>query len=104
MPIPSNATAFGDVDLPTLLADMAIPVTINSVAGIGLLDESDEVFTQDGARGDVTVLVTTLTVRTTDFPNVAIGQAVAIGAHNFTIRERLRVGDGALTKLLLGST
>lgn len=104
MPIPSTATAFGDGDLPTLLADTAVAVTIGGVSGIGILDESDEVFTQDGARGDVTVLMTTLTVRTTDFPNAVIGQSVVIGAHNFTIRERLRIGDGALTKLLLGSS
>lgn len=104
MPIPSTATAFGDSDIPTLLADMGIAVVVGGVNGIGLLDEADEVLVQDADRGQVVVLATTLTVRTTDFPLAAIGQAVAVGPRNFTVRERLRIGDGGLTKLLLGST
>jgi hypothetical protein len=80
---------------------MGITVTIGGTQGIGLLDEADEVAVQDADRGQVVVLMTTLTVRTTDFANMAIGQTVAIGATNFTVRERLRIGDGALTKLLL---
>lgn len=103
MPIPSTAAAFGDADIPTLLADMGIAVTVGGVNGIGLLDEGDEVLVQDADRGQVVALMTTLTVRTTDFPAAAIDQAVAVGSRNFTIRERLRIGDGGLTKLLLGS-
>jgi hypothetical protein len=101
VPIPSSATAFGDSDLPTLLADMSIAITVGGVSGVGLLDEADEVLVQDADRGEVVVLMTTLTVRTSDFPNAAIDQAVTIGASNFTVRERQRIGDGALTKLLL---
>ncbi|MGH9716408.1 MAG: head-tail joining protein [Candidatus Acidiferrales bacterium] len=104
MPTPSTATAFGDADVAYLLADMGIAITVGGVNGIGLLDEADEVLVQDADRGQVVVLMDTLTVRTTDFPNAAIGQTVAIGSKNFTVRERLRTGDGALTKLLLGST
>lgn len=104
MPIPSTATAFGDSDLATLLADMAVAVTIGGAAGMGLLDEADEVLVQDADRGEVVVLMTTLTVRTTDFPAAAIDQAVAIGSRNFTVRQRQRLGDGALTKLMLGNS
>src|SRR5215469_4062327 len=101
MPIPSSATAFGDGDIPTLLSDMGIAITINNVSGTGLLDEADEILVQDAERGEVVVLMTTLTVRTTDFPNAAIDQAVAIGSRNFTLRERLRIGDGGLSKFSL---
>jgi hypothetical protein len=104
MPIPSSAAAFGDSDIPTLMAVMAIAVTVGGVAGVGLLDEADEITVQDEGRGEVIVLATTLTIQTSAFPAAAIGQAVAIGSRNFTVRERLRIGDGGLTKLLLGST
>lgn len=104
MPIPSSAVSFGDDDLPTMFADMGIAVTIGTVNGIGLLDEEDEVLVQDADRGQVEVLMTTLTVRTTDFPNAAIDQAVAIGSRNFTVRDRQRIRDGALTKLALSQT
>ena len=85
------------------MADMGIAITVGGVGGVGLLDEADEVLVQDAARGQVVVMMTTLTVRTSDFPAVAIDAAVVIGAKNFTVRERLRMGDGGLTKLLLGT-
>lgn len=84
-----------------MLADMGIAVTIGGVNGTGLLDEAEEVLVQDADRGQVEVLMTTLTVRTTDFPAAAIDQAVAIGSRNFTVRDRQRIRDGALTKLAL---
>lgn len=82
---------------------MGIAVIVGSVHGVGLLDEADEILVQDAARGEVVVTMTTLTVRTSDFPAVVIDAAVVIGAKNFTVRERLRLGDGGLTKLLLGT-
>jgi len=103
MPLPSTGPSFGDADIPALLADMGIAVTVGGVAGIGLLDEADEVLVQDAARGQVVMMMSTLTVRTTDFPSVAINTAVVVGSKNFTVRERLRIGDGGLTKLLLGT-
>jgi hypothetical protein len=103
LPRPSTAAAFGDADIPALMADMGIAISVGGVDGIGLLDESDEVIVQDAARGQVVVMMTTLTVRTTDFPAAAIDAAVVIGSKNFTVRERLRMGDGGLTKLLLGT-
>jgi hypothetical protein len=103
MPQPSTVPAFGDGDIPALMADMGIAVTVGGVVGIGLLDEADEILVQDALRGQVVVMATTLTVRTTDFPAVAIDAAVVIGTANFTVRERMRIGDGGLTKLLLGT-
>jgi hypothetical protein len=85
------------------MGDMGIAITIGGVGGIGLLDEADEILIQDATRGQVVVTMTTMTVRTSDFPAVAIDAAVAVGAKNFTVRERLRMGDGGLTKLLLGT-
>lgn len=85
------------------MADMGIAITVGGVAGVGLLDESDEIEVQDAARGQVVVMMTTLTIRTSDFPAAAIDAAVVIGSKNFTVRGRLRIGDGGLTKLLLGT-
>jgi len=103
MPLPSAAPAFGDADIPALMADMGIAITVGGVAGIGLFDAADEVLVQDAQRGQVVVLMSTLTVQTSAFPNVAIDAAVVIGVLNFTVRERERIGDGGLTKLLLGT-
>jgi hypothetical protein len=102
MPTPSTAPAFGDADIPTLLADMGIEISVGGVNGIGLLDEADQIFVQDAERGQVVATATTLIVQTSAFPSAAIGQAVVANGKNFTVRERLRESDGGLTKLLLG--
>jgi co-chaperonin GroES (HSP10) len=102
LPTPSTAPAFGDSDIPTLMADMGIAITVGGVAGIGLLDEADQILVQDQNRGEVVATATTLTIQTSQFPNIKIGDAVIANARNFTIRERIRESDGGLTKLLLG--
>lgn len=102
MPTPSTAPAFGDSDIPALMADMGIAVTVGAVDGVGLLDEADQILVQDLNRGEVVATATTLTIQTSAFPSAKIGDAVVIGSKNFTVRERLRESDGGLTKLLLG--
>jgi hypothetical protein len=101
VPTPSTAPAFGDSDIPALMKDMGIAITVGGVAGIGLLDEADQILVQDVNRGEVVATATTLTIQSSAFPAAAIGQAVVAGGKNFTVRERLREGDGGLTKLLL---
>ena len=102
MPTPSTAPAFRDSDIPALLADMGVAITVGGVAGIGLLDEADQLLVQDQNRGEVVATATTLTIQTSAFPNVKINDAVSVGGKSFTVRERLRESDGGLTKLLLG--
>jgi hypothetical protein len=102
MPTPSTAPAFGDADIPALMADMGIAVTVGGVGGIGLLDEADQILVQDVNRGEVVATATTLTIQTSAFPSAKIGDAIIVGSKNFTVRERLRESDGGLTKLLLG--
>jgi hypothetical protein len=84
------------------MADMGLAVTVGGVGGVGLLDEADQILVQDAERGQVVVTMTTLTIQTSAFPAVKIGDAVIIGSKHFTVRERLRESDGGLTKLLLG--
>lgn len=104
MPQPSTAPAFGDSDIPALMKDMGIAINVGGVAGIGLLDEADQIMVQDSQRGEVVAMATTLTIQSSAFPAAKIGDAVVAGGRNFTVRERLRESDGGLTKLLLGST
>lgn len=84
------------------MADMGIAITVGGVAGVGLLDEADQIFVQDATRGEVVATATTLTIQSSAFPAVKIGDAVLVNSKNFTVRERLRESDGGLTKLLLG--
>jgi hypothetical protein len=102
LPTPSTAPAFGDADIPALMADMGIAITVGGVAGIGLLDEADQIIVQDVNRGEVVATATTITIQTSAFPAAKIDDAVVANGKNFKVRERLRESDGGLTKLLLG--
>jgi hypothetical protein len=103
MPTPSTAPAFGDSDIPALMTDTGIAISVGGVEGVGLLDEADQIIVQDLNRGEVVATATTLTIQSSAFPNCKIDDAVVAGGKNFTVRERLRESDGGLTKLLLGS-
>ena len=95
--------AFRDQDIPFLLQDTGVPVVIGGVSGVGLLDENDQVLVSDRNGGEVLVPMTTLTVQSSAFPNMRIDTAVTVNGTNYTTRERLKTGDAALTKILLGS-
>jgi hypothetical protein len=95
--------AFRDQDIPFLLQDTGVPVVVGGVSGVGLLDENDQVLVSDRNGGEVLVPMTTLTVQSSAFPSMRIDTAVTVNGTNYTIRERLKTGDAALTKILLGS-
>jgi hypothetical protein len=95
--------AFRDQDIPFLLQDTGVPVAVGGVSGVGLLDENDQVLVSDRNGGEVLVPMTTLTVQSSAFPSMRIDTAVTANGTNYTIRERLKTGDAALTKILLGS-
>ena len=95
--------AFRDQDIPFLLLDTGVPVVVGGVSGVGLLDENDQVLVSDRNGGEVLVPMTTLTVQSSAFPSMRIDTAVTVNGTNYTIRERLKTGDAALTKILLGS-
>jgi hypothetical protein len=95
-------SAFRDQDIPFLLADFGDSVTIGSVTKNGILDENDTLLASDRGGGEVIVPVTTLTLRTSDFPNLAIDTSITVGGKTYKVRERLKTGDAALTKVLLG--
>ena len=95
--------AFRDQDIPFLLQDTGDPVVIGGVSGVGLLDENDQVLVSDRNGGEVLVPMTTLTVQSSAFPSMRIDTVVTVNGTNYTIRERLKTGDAALTKILLGS-
>jgi len=95
--------AFRDQDIPFLFHDTGVPVVVGGVSGVGLLDENDQVLVSDRNGGEVLVPMTTLTVQSSAFPSMRIDTAVTVNGTNYTIRERLKTGDAALTKILLGS-
>jgi hypothetical protein len=99
---------FGDSDIPTMFAlkpgGFSDPIAVNNVMGAGIVDEEDQAFqTSDGQRGLVTLPVTTVLLQTSAWPDIAIDDPVILDGADYTIRDRVRIHDGAITKILLGT-
>jgi hypothetical protein len=96
-------TIWQDGDIPTLLQGTgAVPCTIDGVDGIALMDWNDELLTGDPARAQVIIGQPMLTIQTSAFPAVKVDSVVVIDGKSYTVRERLKYGDGGTTKLFLG--
>lgn len=100
---------FRDGDIDAIFRDMvaiggAVPVTINGVVGVGIVDENDQVVIVNGGRGEVVGGVHTVTVQTSKFPaGIKADQPIIVDGVNYTVRQKLKEGDAGLTKILLGS-
>lgn len=102
--------AFRDDEVGKITADagrigLAVPVVIDDVAGVGYVDENDQILVSEGGRGAVVGAVTTVTVQTSAFPAGSLkeGKSIVVDGSNYTIRQKLKEGDAALTKILIGS-
>lgn len=95
--------AFRDGDVDFLFKDMGVPITINGISGLGLVDENDQIVVSDAGRGEVVGGVHTVTVQTSKFPPITNGLPIVVDSVSYTVRQKLKEGDAALTKILLGS-
>lgn len=102
--------SFRDADVSSIFADaarmgLAVTVTIDGVVGVGIVDENDTIVVSDGNRGGVVGAVTTVTVQTSAFPAGSLKEdkTIVVDGNNYTIRQRLKESDAALTKILIGS-
>lgn len=105
---------FRDSDIPLLINDLAaisggavFDVQIGTVAGVGIVDSEDQVFadsdTNPDRSGGIVMSITRITVQTSAFPSLAIDDAVILDGQTYSVRNRARKGDGALTEVYLGT-
>jgi hypothetical protein len=95
--------AFRDGDVAALFKDMGVPITINGTPGLGLVDENDQIVVTNAGRGEVVGGVHTVTIQTSKFPAITNGMPIVVDGVTYSVRQKLKEGDAALTKILLGS-
>lgn len=94
-------TFWREADIDTMLAGLGgVPVVHGLETGNGLLESFDE-HLLEGQDTSLIGKVSALTVKTSAFPTLKVGEAVTVAGLPYTVTDRLRLEDGALTKLLL---
>lgn len=90
-----------EADIDTMLAGLGgVPVVHGLETGMGLLESFDEHLLA-GQDASLIGKVSALTVKTSAFPTLKVGEPVTVAGSPYTVTDRLRLEDGALTKLLL---
>lgn len=84
---------------------LAVAINIDGHVGVGIVDENDQILVTDGNRGGVVGAITTVTVQTSAFSAASLkeGKLIVVDGVTYTIRQRLKESDAALTKILIGS-
>jgi hypothetical protein len=93
--------SFVDDDLPVFFSDFGVDILVGSVVyeKAGLLDEIDElVNTGRFESADVGEYISVVT--RTDYPVLFVGDSFVLDSRTLTVRQRLKEGDGKLTRLL----
>jgi hypothetical protein len=91
--------AFGDSDIAVMFADMGQDCTVGGTSTKCYLDETDEILLKEDQSGVMGAHIV-VTVPTADASNGTPGASVVVGSTTYTVIQKLRIGDGALTKLL----
>ena len=99
---------FRDGDIDGIFRDLAakggaVPISINAVAGVGIVDENDQVVIVNNGRGEVVGGVHTVTVQTSKYPGIREGMQIIVDGIVASVRQKLREGDSGLTKILIGN-
>lgn len=88
-------------DIAYALQDCGTACSCGGVATYGVVDSADEVVLERGGVGGSVSKMIHLTIRSAAWPTVAVGSTVTISGTSYTVRERLAMDDGELTRLAL---
>ena len=97
---------YGDADLVFVLKDCGVPVSTAHTAGAGnygIFDNFDRMLVIDRQRGEVNVVVPSVSVKVSAYPagDLEIDKPITVDGVKYMIRDHADEGDGALKKLFL---
>jgi hypothetical protein len=85
-------------DLNQFLNDFGVSCTAGAVSALGILDMPGRVI---GADGMVLTTDYVLTAKASDFGGLLYGDAMTVNGTNYSVREVLRIDDGAFVEVSL---
>lgn len=93
-------TFYRNADIPAMLADFGVPVTIGAATANGIVDYVDAVTLQQNGITGVIGKTITVMVQTSVFPAVKVGDSLTVDGVPYKVRLREQQTDGAITHLL----
>lgn len=93
--------AWHEDDIDVMLSGLGgVPVVHGSETGLGLPEAIDEHVLQ-GLDASQTMQISTVTVRTSAFQTLKNGDVITVDGVSCRVHDRLKIDDGALSKLLI---
>jgi hypothetical protein len=87
-------------DITAMLDELGVSVTLGTNETKGLVDYADELVLETDVTASVGRMIA-VTIKTGSLPGLAIGSALTVDGSPYKAREVLRIGDGALTRVML---
>jgi hypothetical protein len=88
-------------DITAMLDELGVSVILSANETKGFVDYADELVLETDVTASVGRMIA-VTVKTGSLPGLAIGSALIVDGSAYKAREVLRIGDGALTRIMLG--
>ena len=89
---------YGQADIPAMLAEFGVDVTIAGVTAKGIQDRQGRAVL-DGEPGEVSDAVETVIVQTGAFAGLSIGVSIVVDGITFKVSDAQPFEDGALTRI-----
>jgi hypothetical protein len=92
--------ALGDADLPGILGELGVPVVFGATTTTGILDQNtDQLFQGDDDSPELLGAAVVVVVQTASLPGIQAGSSITVNGVPYVVLQRLRMDDGALTRL-----
>lgn len=90
---------YREAEIPALLRDFGVDVTLGASTVRGVVDQTDEGTLQGSGPAAMIEESIVVTVQTGSLPGLAVGSSITVGGDAYVVRDRRKIGDGALTAL-----
>src|SRR5574343_506835 len=100
--ISEEQMSFLDDDINTMLSGLdSKTITFGSYTTVGYVDSREEVVLQQDGRGGANSSIQEILIKTGELVGLKIGSTITVDGVSKTVRDRLKIDDGMLTKVLV---
>ena len=95
--------SFYDDDIDALFLDFGKTITFGAYSTDGIIDSAEEVGLEQDGRAGVIKGAQVVTFKAGDLVGLVVGSTIVVDGVTKTVRQRLNIDDGKLTKILVSN-